>query len=309
MINGADCDKISITEKVRKLLEETGVEAKFGAELAKLTTFGVGGKAETAVYPSGIEQLDAVLAATERLGLERFVLGRGSNVLASDKGYGGVLIVLRNNLSQISFSGNAITAEAGASTAQVARLAAEKELAGCEFLSLLPASIGGAVVMNAGCFGFNMAGIVQNVYATKGKGIEVFPHESCGFGYRSSVFAREGWTVGKIEIALEKGSRGHIEALANSLAAKKRSTQPIGERTAGSVFLNGKEPAAKLIEQIGLKGFRLGGAEISKKHSNFIVNTGNATQKEISDLICVVQNAVREKTGVSLEQEIKFLGD
>jgi len=277
-------------------------------ELKDHTTFGVGGEAQNAFFPVNATQIDKIIFFAKQYGLPYFVLGRGSNVLASDNGYSGILIVLRNNYGQINFRGETIIAEAGALTCQIAKLGCEKSLSGAEFLSLLPASIGGAVAMNAGCFGYSLNDIVVSAQATEGNGIVNFPVSKCGFMYRKSVFQNNGFTLCSVKLKLKRGSRENIEALTKSLRAKKYA-QPLGERTAGSVFLNGEIPAAKLIDECGLKGFRLGGAEISTKHANFIVNKSNATQKDISTLIDIIKNTVYEKKGIILHTEIKFLGD
>jgi UDP-N-acetylmuramate dehydrogenase len=202
-----------------------------------------------------------------------------------------------------------VTAQAGATTAQIAKYAKDNSLKGAEFLSVIPASIGGACYMNAGCFGYNISGIVTKIVATRGEGLVTFSKEECDFGYRTSRFQKEGWVICEITMRFEKGEKEYIKMLMNSLWAKKATTQPLGERTAGSVFLNKDSYyAAQLIEETGLKGFRLGNAQVSAKHSNFIVSHG-ATQREISNLIEVIKYAVKEKTGIILEQEIKFLGD
>ena len=310
MINKIDYATMTITKRWRQFFVETARAELFPTEieLKDYTTFGVGGKAKNAFFPTNIKQLEKIIFLSKCYGLPYYVLGRGSNTLASDDGYGGVLIALRNNFSQIDFKGETITAQAGALTCQLAKLACEKSLCGAEFLALLPASVGGAVTMNAGCFGYSFSDLIVSVEATNGNGIEIFTANKCGFGYRKSIFQENGYVIGSVKLKLKRADKQNIETLTSSLRAKKYS-QPLGERTAGSVFLNGEIPSAKLIDECGLKGFKLGGAEISAKHANFIVNKSNATQKDISTLIDIVKNTVFEKKGIILNTEIKFLGD
>ena len=239
-----------------------------------------------------------------------FIFGKGTNLLVSDRGVPGAVFDM-TGLDAVRIEGTKITAQAGALLKNVAKAAAEESLTGLEFAHGIPGSLGGAVVMNAGAFGPEMKDVVESVRLMDRYGqIREVPAAEMDFGYRHSRLEESGEIVLSAVLALEKGERDAIEAKMRELGDKRREKQPLSTRNAGSTF---KRPAGhfagKLIEEAGLKGFSLGGAQVSEKHAGFVINTGTATAKEVWKLCCEVQRIVKERSGVDLELEVRTWGE
>lgn len=279
--------------------------------MKKHTTFRIGGPADYYLCPHSTEELQKILQICKENKMEFFVLGNGSNLLVSDKGYRGVVIRLWKNFSDIVTKEDTITVKAGALLSKVAAEALEEGLTGMEFASGIPGTIGGAVVMNAGAYGGEMKDIIKEVTVlTKEGDILTISKEEMNFGYRTSVVKEKGYVVISVVLQLKKGDRAEIRKVMDDLKERRVTKQPLDMPSAGSTF---KRPegyfAGKLIMDAGLRGFSVGGAQISEKHCGFVVNKGDATAADVLGLIKEVQKRVQEKFGVALEPEVKFLGE
>lgn len=278
--------------------------------MQKHTTFRIGGPADCFVQIENKEQLIRLQRYLKQLEMPFFMLGNGSNLLVSDKGYQGIVLQIGQKMSKIEVDGNVITAQAGAAMSQVARAALDHGLTGLEFASGIPGTIGGGVVMNAGAYDGELSGVVTqvNVVNSEGECMEL-ENDSMEFGYRTSIIRNNSFTVTEVILKLEEGDREQIRAKMEDLAARRREKQPLEYPSAGSTF---KRPrgnfAGKLIMDAGLRGFQIGGAKVSEKHCGFIVNTGNATAEDVRDVISEVRKQVKERFHVDLEPEILFLG-
>lgn len=279
--------------------------------MSRHTTFLVGGEAEYFVKIQERSQLAAVISYLRKTEYPYFILGNGSNILVSDKGYKGVVLDLSAGLKHIEIKGKRVTAEAGALLSTVAARAYEAGLAGFEFASGIPGTVGGAVVMNAGAYDGEMKQVVESVTVMDENGeIMVLDNETMEFSYRNSIIKNRPFIVVETTLLLKEGSKEQIKSRMDELNARRREKQPLNYPSAGSTF---KRPegyfAGKLIMDTGLRGLRIGGARVSEKHCGFIVNEGNATATDVADLIDEVTDRVREKFGVTLETEIIKLGD
>ena len=277
--------------------------------MAGHTTFRIGGPADCFLQPENEKQLIQVLNYLKKVEMPYFILGKGSNLLVSDEGFRGVVIQIGAGMSRIAVAGNKISAQAGATMAQVARSAWEHGLTGLEFAAGIPGTVGGGVVMNAGAYDGEMSYVVEQVSMVNGEG-EIFKlgKEDLEFGYRTSVIKNKPFIVTDVVFCLQKGNREAIKKKMDELAAKRREKQPLEYPSAGSTF---KRPeglyAGKLIMDAGLRGYRVGGAQVSEKHCGFVINTGQATAKDVMELITEVRKQVKDKFKVDLEPEILYL--
>lgn len=274
------------------------------------TTFRVGGEADCLIQIKSREELAAVLHYLNQLELPYLILGNGSNLLVSDRGYQGVVLKTKDSFSSIFTEGNKITAQSGALLSQVAREACEQGLTGLEFAAGIPGTVGGAVVMNAGAYGGEMAQVVSRVDVINQDGeLLTMDNAAMEFGYRKSAIKSHPFVVTDAEFTLEKGNKEQIKQKMNELAAARREKQPLELPSAGSTF---KRPegyfAGKLIMDAGYRGYCVGGAQVSEKHCGFIVNKGNATAQDIWDLMQDVSEGVYEKFHVRLEPEVIRVG-
>ena len=275
------------------------------------TTFRVGGPAECFITVDTKEQLVRVLSYLQKTEWDFFLLGNGSNLLVGDKGYRGVIIQLGEQFREVITDGKRLYAGAGAVLGTAARAALDAGLTGMEFASGIPGTLGGAVRMNAGAYGGEMAQIVESVEVMGMDGeILTLDNETMEFGYRTSAIKNRPYVVLGAVIKLEAGEKEEIASRMQELAGRRREKQPLEFASAGSTF---KRPeghyAGKLIMEAGLRGKSLGGAQISEKHCGFIVNKGNATAAEVAQLIRGTIDTVQDKFGVTLEPEVIFLGD
>lgn len=278
--------------------------------MSRHTTFRVGGEAACLIKVPDSKRLARLILFLEQTGHDFFLLGNGSNLLVSDSGYDGIILKLEEEFEKVQVDGLKIIAGAAASLSQVAKRAMEEGLAGMEFASGIPGTLGGAIVMNAGAYDGEMKQIVKEVNVMDQAGnILTLNNETMEFGYRSSVIRNRPFIVLSAVLALEEGSREEIMEKMKDLAEKRREKQPLQYASAGSTF---KRPegyfAGKLIMEAGLRGFSIGGAKVSDKHCGFIVNTGNATAQDIYEVIQEVQEKVKEQFGVWLEPEVIRLG-
>ena len=298
---------------VRLIAETVGMSAVAVDEsMSKHTTFKIGGGADVIIQPGGANQLLAVIKLLKRFDIPYFVMGNGSNLLVGDKGIRGAVIKISSSMSECEVSGCTVTAEAGIKLSRLANTALNNGLAGLEFASGIPGTLGGAVYMNAGAYGEEMKDIIQDVtyIDTEQDRIIILPAKECGFGYRKSIFCDKPAIITGATLRLADGDESEIKAKMNELTQRRCDKQPLDRPSAGSTF---KRPegyfAGALIQDCGLKGYSVGGAEVSQKHSGFIVNMGGATAADVRGLIQEVQNRVYEKFGVRLEPEVKFVGE
>ena len=280
--------------------------------LSGYTTFKVGGPADVLVEPASVEELRAVMDTVRDEGAQYVVLGNGSNVLVKDSGFRGVVIIIGEGMNGIEVDADRCTVKsgAGAMLGEVARAAARESLAGLEFASGIPGSMGGGVFMNAGAYGGELSHVITGVDALMPDGsIRHFKADELDFGYRHSVFYDNGGIIISAEMKLEHGDKNEINEKMKDLNRRRVEKQPLNFPSAGSMF---KRPegyfAGKLIQDAGCQGLSVGGALVSQKHAGFIVNKGGASAQDILELIKLVQMRVMDEFGVTLETEVRIIG-
>ncbi len=298
----------AIVEALQKYVPQENILLQ--ESMAGHTTFRIGGPADCFVKLENEEQLKKVQRYLQMVEVPFFVLGNGSNLLVSDEGYRGVILQVAKEMSEVTVAGDVITAQAGASMIQVARVALEHGLTGFEFASGIPGTIGGGVVMNAGAYGGEMSQVVSKVKVVAGDGeVLELDNATMEFGYRTSTIKNNHFTVTEVVFQLKQGDKAQIKAKMDELKAKRVEKQPLEFPSAGSTF---KRPeghfAGQLIMEAGLRGFQVGGAKVSEKHCGFVMNAGNATAQDVRELISQVQEQVKDKFNVDLEPEVIFLG-
>lgn len=280
-------------------------------EMKKHTTFRIGGPADFYVLPHSKDEIGRVVQVCKNTGEPFYVLGNGSNLLVGDKGYRGVIIQIFKNYSDIIIEGTQITAKSGALLSKVAKKALDAGLTGFEFASGIPGTIGGAVVMNAGAYGGEMKDVILSATVMTQEGsIQKLSNQELQLGYRTSLVARQNDIVLEVSLELKKGDSDQIRSLMEELKNKRVTKQPLEYPSAGSTF---KRPegyfAGKLIMDAGLRGFSVGDAQVSEKHCGFVINKGNASARDIVALMDEVTGRVKEQFGVTLEPEVKRLGE
>ena len=315
-----------IYEKLTERIEEKRVQRN--VPLKDHLSFRVGGPCEIMVFPENQEEVAYILRCCREEHAAYFLLGKGSNVIAPDEGYHGVVIKLGEAFNRIdvniAHAGEAqsadgedfvgitgeITAQSGATLSAISKKALEYELAGFEFASGIPGSLGGAIFMNAGAYDGEIATYIKNVKVLTPEGeIEEWPREKCAFSYRKSAFQNGGDVILEATLAFTKGERSEIQRKIEDFTRRRKEKQPLTYPSAGSTF---KRPqgyfAGKLIQDAGLMGVSVGGAMVSQLHAGFLINYDNATAQDILDLIELVKNTVYDKFGVMLEPEVRMLG-
>lgn len=299
--------KIKFLEDIYKILNKENV--KLEVPMKEYTTFKLGGNAEIFVTPERYEEVRDILRLCVKYSIPYFVIGKGSNILVKDGGVKGVIVNL-NKLKHIDIQGITITAGAGASLIEVALYAGKNGLAGLEFASGIPGSIGGAIAMNAGAYGGEVCQVVKSVKVIDDElNIKDLSLEEMEFSYRNSIVLKKSYVVLEAAFELKVGDKDEIKTTVQDLTRRRIEKQPLDKASAGSTF---KRPegyfAGKLIQDSGLKGYKIGGAQISEKHSNFVINNGNASSKEILQLIKHIQDTVFDKFQVNLETEVRIIG-
>ena len=278
--------------------------------MSRHTTFRTGGPAEYLVSPD-MDGLPGVISFCREQGIPLTVIGNGSNLLVGDKGISGVVVEIGRSMGEIRLEGNKITAQAGALLSAVSARAAAEGLTGLEFASGIPGSVGGAVIMNAGAYGGEMKDtLVAATVLTKEGEIVRLPAEELDLSYRHSNLPEKESIVLEAEFVLTEGDVDQIAATLAELKQQRTSKQPLEYPSAGSTF---KRPeghfAGKLIEDAGLKGYTIGGAQVSEKHCGFVINKGGATSEDVLNLIRHIQDVVQEQFGVALETEVRLIGE
>lgn len=296
-------------DRLREVLPEKQILT--GEPMARHTTFRVGGPADYFAEPGDEKELAGVQRLCRSEGMPCYILGNGSNLLVSDLGYRGVMILLGKAWSGITVDGSCIRAGAGAMLSAAAKQAWKAGLGGLEFASGIPGTVGGAVVMNAGAYGSDISAVLKSadVLTQEGEVLRLSTEE-LELGYRASCIPGRGYVVLRAEFALEPGDPEAIGRRMEELAVQRRQKQPLEYPSAGSTF---KRPAGyfagKLIQDAGLRGFSVGGAQVSEKHCGFVINKGDASASDIMQLCRAVQQRVRDQFGVELELEVRVLGD
>ena len=287
-----------------------GLELRENEPMSRHTTFRIGGPARLMALPWDRKEAAAVVRTAAEAGVRPFFLGNGSNLLVSDSGYEG-FVVKSSHLDQTREVNRRLRAESGIPMARLAVAALERGLTGLEFAHGIPGTLGGAVAMNAGAYGGEMAQVLTAVtYLDETGTVVTIPASECGLSYRHSLFSdHPDWLILEAEMELQPGDAEVIKGRMDELAAQRRTKQPLEWPSAGSTF---KRPeghfAAALIDQCGLKGFSVGDAQVSEKHAGFLVNKGKATAEDMRRLMDLVRERVLRETGVELEPEVKFLG-
>ena len=285
---------------------------RYDEPLKNHTTFKIGGNCIALIEPKEVSDIIEAVKICRKNNIKFFVIGNGSNLLVPDEGYNGVIIKLKSEFSKIEVEGDYLIVNSGAKLSEVYTVAYENSLTGFEFASGIPGTIGGAIYMNAGAYGGEMKDIVESVEVLDLDNFELreLKNEELEFSYRKSIIQRRNYIVTTIKLKLQKGNKEEINAVYEDLRERRNSKQPLNFGSAGSTF---KRPeghfASKLIEDAGLKGYHINDAWVSEKHSGFVVNKGNASYKEVMELIEYVQNVVFEKFGVKLETEVRILKD
>ena len=287
----------------------TTARLRFDEPMAKHVFFGIGGLAAAYFEVSSVQELAAVATLKKRWSLPVVTIGRGSNLLVSDNGYKGIVLRLVKELDRLEFDGDCVWAGGGVSLPRLSKVSARRGLSGIEFAFGIPGSVGGALIMNAGAWGSSFGDVVERVrvMTDEGEVIEL-THDEAQFAYRRSGLGSYFSVTGAL-LRLTPGDAGSITERMNELYNKKISTQPFAEENAGCIFKNPpNDSAGRLVDACSLKGHRIGGAEVSKVHGNFILNIDNATAEDVLSLVRHIQEHVRRVTGMALQIEVKMLG-
>ena len=300
---------IDFRKELIEITEETRVQAQ--EPMSRHTTFRLGGNADYLVDAKNADEVKALIDLCKRENVPFYVIGNGSNILVGDKGYRGVIIRIFKHMNEVWVKECVVYAQAGALLSKIANAALAESLTGFEFAAGIPGTLGGAVVMNAGAYGGELKDVLQWAEVVTDDGeILRLSAEELELGYRTSIIAKKGYVVLGGAIQLQKSDKDKIKAQMDDLKERRITKQPLEYPSAGSTF---KRPvgyfAGKLIYDAGLRGFKLGGAQVSQKHCGFVINTGNATAKDVVDLIEEVQKRVKGNAGVTLETEVRRLGD
>lgn len=293
--------------KIRDLLPE--ISMRFWEPMEKHTSFRIGGGAEVMAFPKNGEEVKALVKTSELLDIKYYILGAGTNVLAPDDGIPGLVICLKDAMDGMERQGdNCISVAAGVTMSRAAVFAAGLGLSGLEFAHGIPGTVGGGVYMNAGAYGGEICDVCQSVQVLTADGeIATYSREEMAFSYRYSRLESDGGIVLQVTFSLIPKPESEIRRTMQELLAKRKASQPLDMPSAGSAF---KRPvggyAAALIDQAGLKGFRIGGAAVSEKHAGFVVNLGGATSADVQKLLAAVSDKVFEKSGIRLEPEVRI---
>lgn len=298
-----------IYNELKNIVSEDRV--KVDEPMRSHTTFRVGGPAAFFVTPQTNEEVKEIVACCKAQKVPYYIVGNGSNLLVSDQGYDGVIIQIFKEMNQITLEGTVIRAQAGALLSAVANRALDAELTGFEFAAGIPGTLGGACVMNAGAYGGEMKDVLETVTVLTEEGdILTLKKEELELGYRTSVIAKKNYIVLEAVIRLEQGEKAEIKGYMDELREKRITKQPLEYPSAGSTF---KRPegyfAGKLIQDANLRGFQVGGAQVSEKHCGFVINKDHATASDVAELMRQVSEKVEAEFGVKLEPEVKRLGE
>jgi UDP-N-acetylmuramate dehydrogenase len=297
-------------DRIAKALSEKIEDVRIGESMAEHTSFKAGGPADVMALPKSVAEIKHALSIIYTNNCPLFVMGRGTNLLATSKGIRGVVLKIADNFSGVELGGEYVTAKSGTLLSVLIREAIGKSLGGAEFLGGIPGTLGGAVFMNAGAYGGEICEFIEEVYVLSGGEELTFKNKDMGFGYRSSILGEMPYIVTGAKLRLKACDAEDSRKRLSELNARRREKQPLEFPSAGSTF---KRPsgcfAGALIEAAGLKGLKFGGAQVSEKHAGFIINTGGATPEDIIALIEEVRRRVKGHSGVTLEPEVRIVGE
>jgi len=296
-------------KEIEKYIDSSKI--KYDEPMSKHTTMKIGGLADIMVIPESIEDVKNTLGFAKENNIPVTIIGNGSKLLVLDKGIRGIVIKFGSKFANITVTGDAIVVEAGMTLPRLAIVAKDNSLSGLEFAAGIPGNVGGAVFMNAGAYGSDMSNVIEEVtYLDEDLDIKTIKNKDCDFAYRTSIFRKRSYIILSAKLKLSHGNKEEIDALMKQNNEARRTKQPLEYPNAGSTF---KRPegyfVGKLIDDLGLKGYSIGDAEISTKHSGFIVNKGNAKAKDVVELINYIKEKVLEANDVKLEEEIIVLGE
>lgn len=296
-------------DQIIRILKEKKIKYREDEKLSSYCTFGIGGECDLLVIARSANCISQTIKLANKYGVKWMALGKGSNVLFDDNGYRGIIILVGEEFSNYKVEGTTITASAGISLRDLADVALEHSLEGFEFAGDIPGTLGGAIIMNAGAYGGEMKHVVKEVRMLDKEGnTVVYTNDEMDFSYRDSNAQRKGYIVFEVVIELKKGNKKDISDNRIVFNQRRADKQPLELPSAGSTF---KRPegyyAGKLIQDSGLRGVKFGGAQVSDKHTGFIVNTANAKSSDVKTLIKIIQKRVLEEFGVELQTELKII--
>lgn len=300
-----NCNDYSIIEQTAL---NYGAAVLYNEEMKHHTTFRIGGPCDVMIKINCEALLCELIKLCDESGIKYYIVGRGSNILVSDKGLAGVVLLVGSDFSTVRVDGETIECKAGASLSAVCQVALDNSLTGLEFAYGIPGSVGGAVYMNAGAYGGEMKDVIISCkYIENGK-IKEVPLSDMQLSYRHSIFSENNYCITSVKLGLKKGDKTEIKKMMDTLMQKRKDKQPLDYPSAGSTF---KRPvgdyAGRLIEACGLKGTACGGAEVSTKHSGFVINKDNATFSDVLGVIDTVKETVKKETGVELQCEVLIM--
>ena len=298
-------------QEIYKQLIEEGINKEnilLDEPMNKHTSFKTGGNADIFVKAYSVEEIKSILKISKENNIPLFIIGNGTNLLVKDEGFRG--IVLQIKLEHIQINDAFVYVQSGVKNAILAKKLLDNSLTGFEFAAGIPGTIGGTIKMNAGAYGGEMKDIVDEVtYLDYNQNLHTINNEECEFEYRHSRFFNERGIILSTKLNLEKGNKEEIQEKMDEFAMQRKQKQPLEYPNAGSTFKRGENYiTAKLIDEFGLKGYSIGGAQVSEKHAGFIINKGNSTSKDILDLIEYVKTKVKEQTGEDIKLEIEIIG-
>ncbi len=297
-------------ERIAKALSERIEDVRAGESMAEHTSFKTGGPADVMVLPKSVDEIKHALKIVSELSCPLFVMGKGTNLVVTSKGIRGVVLKIADNYSGVEFDGEYAIAKSGTPLSVFVREATAQSLGGAEFLGGIPGTLGGAVFMNAGAYGGEICEFTEEVYVLADGKEKTLKNNDMGFGYRKSTLGEKPYIVTGAKLRLRLCDPGDSKRKLSELNARRREKQPLEFPSAGSTF---KRPhgcfAGVLIEAAGLKGLSIGGAQVSEKHAGFIINTGGAAPEDIIALIGEVRRRVKGHSGVTLEPEVRIVGE
>jgi len=305
-------DRDFVLLSLMRKYEKEGIECQNALPLSSKSSFKIGGKADLAVFPKNDSELEYVVAYLNDREIPYIVVGNGSNILFEDEGYRGC-VIFTEKMNEVTVDGNRVTAGAGVSFTALAVTAKNASLTGLEFAYGIPGSTGGAVVMNAGAYGGDVSQVLESctLYDAEKCELRTLRKDEMDLSYRHSIFSEnKKFICISATFTLKEGNKDEIDAVMRDLMQRRKSKQPLEYPSAGSVF---KRPApdlfvGKMIEDSGLKGYTVGGAQVSEKHAGFIINIGNATASDVLGLVEHIKGVIRQNYGVELECEIRRVG-
>ena len=296
---------------IQQILEQENIlkeKIQYNVPMSKYTSFKVGGPAECLIKIETLEELKQILEIAQNNNIKTTIIGNGSNILVKDKGIKGIVLKIEIKKFELSKE-NELIVGSGNKLGEIAQKLAKEEITGFEFASGIPGTIGGAIRMNAGAHGSEMKDVVKTItYINKNGKINTIENSQAEFEYRKSIFSRNDFIIIEAKMQFSKGNKEEIQAKMQEYLTYRKEKQPIEYPSAGSTFKRGKDfITAKLIDECGLKGYKIGGAQISEKHAGFIINTGNATAEDILRLIEYTKKQVYDKFGKEIEPEIEII--